>query len=125
VVVHVEDNVRRIVRIVVRNGTRLPMDSAQGRIFAAFSNPTPQTLGDVELRALRKSGIAFNSSVVEGITAAAAPIFQERDLVAAIAVVGTAASIPRDPDVASVRRLKETAELISADLGVLPIRHTR
>jgi DNA-binding IclR family transcriptional regulator len=124
VVVHVEDNVRRIVRIVVRNGTRLPMDSAQGRIFAAFMT-TPPKLPAIELKALRKTGVAFNSSVVEGITAAAAPIFQEREIVAAIAVVGTAASIPRDPDVTSVRRLRETAQLISADLGVLPLSHTR
>ena len=41
VVVRVDANTGRLVRIVVATGSRLPMDSAQGRVFAAFFDDVP------------------------------------------------------------------------------------
>lgn len=124
VVVHVEDNTNKIVRIVVRNGTRLPLRSAQGRVFAAFGTDAAAAAGFTvdELAAVRSSGVALNSHVVEGIASAATPVFQDRELVAAIALVGTVASIPAEADAAPIRRLRNTAELISTQLGFLPVR---
>ena len=43
VVMRVEDNTDRIARIVVRTGTRLPPDSAQGKVFEAFSQAEAST----------------------------------------------------------------------------------
>lgn len=121
VVVRVEDNTDRIVRIVVRTGARLPLDSAQGKVFCAFL--TDAVLGDMaeaELASVRTSGVAVNSRVVQGIRTIAVPVFQERELAAAMAVVGTSASVPEDPGAAIALRLRECAELLSTELGFLP-----
>jgi DNA-binding IclR family transcriptional regulator len=55
--------------------------------------------------------------VVEGICAIAAPVFQGDDLVAAMALVGTTASIDTDPDGHMGRLLRETAAALSNELG--------
>jgi DNA-binding IclR family transcriptional regulator len=121
VVVRVEDNTDRIVRIVVRAGTRLPTDSAQGKVHCAF-NPEAggPGMGGAELAAIRSSRVAVNSRVVEGIRAIAAPVFQDRQLAAAMALVGTAAAIPEDPASPLAAALLEAADVLSAELGFLP-----
>ena len=115
VVVRVDDNTDRLVRINVRTGSRLPLDSAQGKVFAAF-------LGDAGNSAarVRAAGIAFNARTVEGIAAIAAPVFQGDEIVATMALVGTTASIPPEPDSALARGLREIASALSAELGFLP-----
>jgi DNA-binding IclR family transcriptional regulator len=118
VVVHVEDNTTRLVRIVVRTGTRLPPGSAQGRVFAAFGY-SEYRLPRAEREAIVRTRVAVNSAVIEGIRSVATPLFQERELVATIAIVGTSAAIPEDVAAPLPRRLVETAEVISADLGFL------
>lgn len=122
VVVHVEDNTTRLVRIVVRNGTRLPMTSAQGQVFAAFGF-SDVLLDDVRRESILRSLVAVNSEVVQGIRSVATPLFQEQELVATIALVGTSAAIPAEPQAPLTRRLVETAERVSADLG--SVRHDR
>lgn len=117
VVVRVDDNTDRLVRIIVRTGARLPRDtSAQGKIFLAFGT------GDDDLRADERAAIlehrvAVNSQVVEGIRAIATPIFQGDELIAAMAVVGTIASLPDQPDSPVARRLRAAADALSAELG--------
>ncbi|MGH3367287.1 MAG: IclR family transcriptional regulator [Nocardioidaceae bacterium] len=118
VVVHVEDNTTRLVRIVVRNGTRLPPTSAQGQVFAAFGY-AEHRMSESDRDAILQSRVAVNSSVVEGIRSVATPVFQEREMVATIALVGTSAAIAADLHAPLTRRLVETAELVSADLGYL------
>ena len=116
VVVRVVDNTGRLVRIVVATGSRLPMDSAQGRVFAAFfadvSDPP-------EADAVRSDRIAFNARVVEGIAALAAPIFQGDEVVATLALVGTAAAIESSADRPMARSLRGNAEALSAELGFI------
>ena len=123
VVVRVDDNTDRIVRIVVRTGTRLPVESAQGKIHCAFN---PEIAGhgipEQEIEQVRAARIAVNSRVVEGIRAIAAPVFQDRELTAAMALVGTVAAIPDDPRSPLARLLLEAAEVLSAELGFLPDR---
>jgi DNA-binding IclR family transcriptional regulator len=115
VVVRVDDNTDRLVRINVRNGSRLPLDSAQGKVFRAFlAEADGSDLADVRLH-----GLAFNARVVEGIAALAAPVFQGDEPVAAMALVGTTAAIPRDPDSSIASQLRETAAALSAELGFL------
>ena len=121
VVMRVEDNTDRIARIVVRTGTRLPVRAAQDKVFRAFGRGIdPAGLEPDELDSIRARRIAVNSQVEEGIRAIATPVFQEADLVAAMALVGTTASVPSDPDSGLAASLRAAAELLSAELGFLP-----
>jgi DNA-binding IclR family transcriptional regulator len=116
IVVRVEDNTDRLVRINVRTGSRLPLDSAQGKVFRAY-------LGDEEgdrLRDVRDAGLAFTGRVVEGIAALAAPIFQGEEIVATMALVGTTAAISPDSGSAMGLALCDAAAGLSAELGFLP-----
>jgi DNA-binding IclR family transcriptional regulator len=110
VVVRVDDNTDRLVRINVRAGSRLPLDSAQGKMFRAY-------LSD-ELPEIRREGLAFTERVVEGIAALAAPVFQGDEIVATMALVGTAAAI--EPDARLGSALRAAAANLSAELGFLP-----
>jgi DNA-binding IclR family transcriptional regulator len=126
VVMRVEDNTDRIARIVVRTGTRLPIVSAQGKVFCAFGGEAPTVeVRPEEIEAIRAAGIAFNSQIEQGIRAIATPVFQETELAAAMALVGTTASIPDAPHSPPARKLREAAELLSAELGFLPDERRR
>jgi DNA-binding IclR family transcriptional regulator len=126
IVVRVEDNTDRIVRIVVRTGARLPVDSAQGKVNCAF-NPEIDNSGMSvsELAEIRINRVAVNSRVVEGIRAIAAPVFQDRQLAAAMALVGTTAAIPEDPRSPLAGMLLEATDVLSAELGFLPTERKR
>lgn len=119
-VLRVDDNTDRLVRIVVRTGSRLPLASAQGKAFCAFSDyvaDPPYTGKDLER--VRTAGVAVSSDVVAGIAALAAPIFQETEMVAAMAVVGTVAAIDATDDGALAKSLRSTADRLTAQLGIL------
>ena len=119
VVVRVDDNTDRLVRINVRTGSRLPAEtSAQGKIFAAYGGGN--SAGGEEGAAIRRAGLASNAMVVEGICAIAVPVFQGEELVAAMAIVGTTASVQTDPGAAMCRHLRETAAALSTELGFVP-----
>src|SRR5919201_2953408 len=121
VVLRTDDNTERIARIVVRAGSRLPLTtSAQGKVFGAFLPELENRLDSDELQVIRASRIAINSEVVAGIRAVATPVFQDRELLAAMAVVGTAAAIPDDPRSPLARTLRGAAERLSDELGFLP-----
>jgi IclR family pca regulon transcriptional regulator len=121
VVVRVEDNTTRLVRINVRTGSRLPLDSAQGKVFDAFLNRG----ADAELEHVREAGLAFNERLVEGIAALAAPVFQGKEIVASMALVGTTAAIRDDHRSRPARQLRSSAAALSAELGFLrPERRT-
>lgn len=115
VVVRTEDTTDRLVRINVPTGSRLPLDSAQGKVFRAFLGLD----GDPELAQIRRDGIAYNTRVVEGIAALAAPVFQGEELVATMALVGTIASIKEDAGSPMARSLREAAAGLSRELGFL------
>jgi DNA-binding IclR family transcriptional regulator len=121
VVVRVDDNTDRIARIVVRTGTRLPAGSAQGKVFAAFGDVPPAAahMADGELATVRASRVAVNSQVVQGIRAIAAPVFQDTELAAAMAIVGTTAGVPEDAGSPLAAALRDAAGLLSAELGFL------
>jgi DNA-binding IclR family transcriptional regulator len=119
VVVRVDDNTDRLVRIVVRVGARLPRgDSAQGKVFLAFG-PQAEELPEAERREIAETRVAVNSQVVDGIRAIATPIFQGEEIAAAMALVGTIASLPDDPRSEPAQRLRAAAEALSAELGFL------
>lgn len=116
VVVRVEDNVDRLVRISVPTGSRLPLDSAQGKVFRAFLEEG----GEVELGDVRRDRLAFNARVFEGIAALAAPVFQGDEIVATMALVGTTTAIEAGAGSRLARCLSDAAATLSAELGFLP-----
>ena len=77
----------------------------------------PATTSERELAQIRAAGIAVNSRVQDGIRAIATPVFQETELVAALALVGTTASIPSEPRSPVSRSLRDAAGDLSAELG--------
>jgi IclR family pca regulon transcriptional regulator len=116
VVVRVDDNTSRLVRIIVVTGSRLPPESAQGQVFRAFLEP-----GDPapELMTVREQRVAFFAEVVDGIAALAAPVFQGAEIVATMALVGTTASLETSADGKMARALREAAEHLSTELGFI------
>ena len=76
---------------------------------------------EASIELFREHGIAENSLVTEGIRTIAVPITADPgDVVATVAVVGTAEAIPSDPQSGKATALKRTAEQISARLSGLP-----
>jgi DNA-binding IclR family transcriptional regulator len=118
VVVRVAENHERLVRIVVAAGSRLPPDSAQGKVFRAFLGED----GDPDLEAVRRDGLAANAVVVEGVTAVAAPVFQGEEIVATMALVGTSATIDAAPGSAMTAALRDVARGLSTELGFVQSR---
>jgi DNA-binding IclR family transcriptional regulator len=117
VAVRVDDNTDRVVHIVVRTGSRLARTtSAQGKVFLAFSDEGG-ALAAKEHDRIRQTRIAINTQNEDGIRAIATPIFQDRDCVAAMAVVGTIANLPAKESAPLCLRLRETADILSAELG--------
>jgi DNA-binding IclR family transcriptional regulator len=113
VVVRVDANTSRLVRIVVATGSRLPLDSAQGKVFRAFIDER----ANGELEQIRSTRVAHFGAVVEGIGALASPVFQGAEIVATLALVGTTASIDPDPEGPLARSLRDAADALSTELG--------
>jgi DNA-binding IclR family transcriptional regulator len=114
VVVRVQDNTDKLVRIIVRAGSRLPPDSAQGQVFRAFLD---RENGSARMERIRRERMAENNAVVDGIAALAAPVFQGAEIIATLALVGTTASIDTEPSAPMARALRAAAETLSAELG--------
>ena len=126
VVVRVEDNLDRVVRVSISVGTRLsPLDSAQGRVFCAYldRNEVP-VLRDryppgvaQALESVRQTGISVNTNATFGVTTVAAPVFGSDEVIAALAIVGTSTTVPSDPDGPLSERLRAVAGELSAAAG--------
>jgi DNA-binding IclR family transcriptional regulator len=117
IVVRVADNTDRLVHIVVRTGSRLERSvSAQGKIFLAFTGQGEE-LRPRELDRILSTRIAVNTQTHDGIRAVATPVFQDREVIATMAVVGTIANLPESDGSKLARRLRESAELLTAELG--------
>jgi DNA-binding IclR family transcriptional regulator len=127
VVVHVDDDTDAVVRVGIRTGSRLDLEhSAQGRVLCAFIPPErEQAVADAlahseELREhvakIRRTGVAINTEADTGIRAVAVPVMVGDFPAAALAVVGTTVAIADDRLPAFGERLREIADVISADL---------
>lgn len=127
VVVRVDDNADRVVRVSVTTGIRLgAWDSAQGRTFCAFldDSQVPQlprgtsrrTLLD-DLVVIRSTHLALNTNDKHGTRTVAAPVFSGDHCVATIAIIGTVACIPDSRTSPIARKLLSAARRLSADFG--------
>jgi IclR family pca regulon transcriptional regulator len=128
VVVRVDDNTDRTIRISVRTGVRLPLlTSAQGRVFCAHlhHDEVPRLAGALrkdpqlaaELETIRKTGISVNTPVENGVRTIAAPVLQDRNIVAAMAIVGTTASISDRSGSEAAKALLTASHQLSKSLG--------
>jgi len=131
VVVRVQECTTKLVGITVRVGAALPLNSAQGRVFLAYLpdpflvkellarlSPGERTELEASLDEVRRTGIAVYSRVVAGIRTVAVPVFDRHGVIAAtLAVVGTTAAIPEDPESGLARALREAAAELSRELG--------
>lgn len=113
VIVAVEDSNDQLVRITVRAGSRLPPESAQGRIFRSHLAAD----GDVSLRTVRRDGYAYDDQVVEGIAVIAVPILQAGRIVATLAVAGMHQRIPAKLEGQVGTSLRSIADALSLELG--------
>lgn len=130
VVVRVDDNPERLVRISIHTGARLTLfHSSQGRVFCAFL-PEDEVPGlrralrkEARLRGalqqIRKHRIAITSDVEPGIRAIAAPVFAGDRIMATVAVVGTVASISESRTSAMARAVLGTAGHLSREFGTV------
>lgn len=130
VVVRVDDNPDRLVRISIHTGSRLTLfGSSQGRVFCAFlpEDEVPglkrQLRRDPALRAaiqnVRRHHIAIASDVEPGIRAVAAPVFHSDRIMAAVAIVGTKESLPEGRTSPAARALSEAAAKLSREFGTV------
>jgi DNA-binding IclR family transcriptional regulator len=112
------------ILITVRVGTTLDMDSAQGHLFLRFSadreaiasywaglDPVTRRRVEAEVADAGAVGLATISAPV-GMSILAAPVFDDHDVAATIAVVGTPAG-----DTAIATALRRAAFAITAELG--------
>ena len=130
VVVRVDDNPDRLVRISIHTGSRLtPFRSSQGQVFCAFlpegevnglrrALKRDRTLASA-LERVRRERLAITRDVEPGIRAIAAPVFQGDRVMATVAVVGTVASIPESRTSAMAKQLLVTAGQLSHEFGTV------
>ncbi|EXG79711.1 IclR family transcriptional regulator [Cryptosporangium arvum] len=128
VVVRVDDNTDRTVRISVRTGARLSMSrSAQGRVFCAFLDEDEVPgLGSLlrrnpdlrsELEAIRENGISVNTPADNGVRTIAAPVFQDATIVATMAIVGTTAAVADETGSPAAQSLLHISRSLTQELG--------
>lgn len=115
VVVRVADSSERVVRVSVRIGARPGADSAQWRVFAAWSDVGRDT-DEADRRLVTSDGVAIGSASRHGVRAVAAPVRTATGVVAALAVVGTTATIPDDPASAVARGARSAAATLAEQL---------
>lgn len=129
VVARVHEAETRIVNIVVRVGSPLPLEAAQSQVFLAFfkdpsaaqrllaQNASRREI-EAGLEAARRDGYLMSSQVAQGIRAIAVPVFDgHNDICATVALVGTVAGIPDTPNSGMVQALASSAGRLSRELG--------
>jgi DNA-binding IclR family transcriptional regulator len=72
-----------------------------------------------ELERILSTRIAVNTQTHDGIRAVATPVFQDREVIATMAVVGTIANLPAGDASQLAQRLREAAEQLTAELGFI------
>lgn len=123
VVVRIDDSTERTLRISVRAGARLDLESAQSQVFRAFleteelGDAAPTAADHEELRLVREHGIAMNTPGRHGVRTVAAPVFGDGRVVAVLAVVGTTSTVADDISSGTAKAVIAAAETLTARLG--------
>jgi DNA-binding IclR family transcriptional regulator len=115
VVVRVAYPPRRNIFVGVRVGDRLTSAAAQSLVMRAYL--TGYDRADPRLADVRRVGYAVTHYRDSGTVAVARPVFQDGQIAATIAALGTLATIDDENLKEVAQRLGEAAERIERDLG--------
>lgn len=119
----------KLIQVMVRTGSQLPIDAAQSRVFLAYLRdrriverlldmvPDRRELLEEEIGQTRAAGVVVINRVVEGLRTVAVPVFDGRNVVASLAVIGTTSAIPEDPAGGQARAVIQAGERLSRQLG--------
>ena len=120
----------KLTQILIRVGSQLPLDAAQTRVFLAFLKDhkvvdrllalVPDRREELEqaIATAAREGIVIMSRVVEGMRTLAVPVLDARgEIVASLAVIGTTAAVPDDPQSGIAQALAESARSLTDQLG--------
>lgn len=113
------------ILVTVRVGTVLDMDSAQGQLFLQYStdhevisrywaslDPVKRRRVEADVAGVAALGLARASAPIGGLSILAAPVFDDHDVAATIAVVGVE---PDDTEIAAA--LRSAAFRVTVELG--------
>lgn len=119
----------KLIQVLVRVGSQLPIDAAQMRLYLAFLNDkrvvekilslVPDRRAELE-RSMEKGardGLIIVGGYVEGLRTVTVPVLDARGIAASMAIVGTEAAVPADPRAGLPRELAKAAEELSRQLG--------
>lgn len=121
VVVRIDDSTERTLRISVRTGARLDLESAQSQVFRAFLEDNefdgPPDSDEHELRHVREHGMTMSTPGRHGVRTVAAPVFGDGRIVAVLAVIGTTSTVPDDISSATAKAVVAAAATLTSRLG--------
>jgi DNA-binding IclR family transcriptional regulator len=101
------------ILVTVRVGTVLDMDSAQGQLFLRYStDPAERRRVEADVAGVAALGLARAPAPIGGLSILAAPVFDDHDVAATIAVVGVE---PDDTEIAVA--LRRAAFRVTVELG--------
>jgi DNA-binding IclR family transcriptional regulator len=101
------------ILVTVRVGTVLDMDSAQGQLFLRYStDPAERRRVEADVAGVVALGLARAPAPIGGLSILAAPVFDDHDVAATIAVVGVE---PDDTEIATALRC--AAFRVTVELG--------
>lgn len=119
----------KLIQVMVRTGSQLPIDAAQTRIFMAYLRdrrmverllamvPDQRDQLEAEVAQTQKDGVVVVNRIVEGLRTLAVPVFDSGNVVAALAVIGTTSSIPEEPVGGLADAVMRAGERLSRQLG--------
>lgn len=119
----------KLIHILIRIGTALPLSAAQTRVFLAhLKDPqrveqllslVPEERAGIEadVATVRAEGMLAKSGYVVGLTTVAVPVFNSHGITATLGLVGTDAVLNTPTRAPLTDRLVRTAEALSRQLG--------
>lgn len=119
----------KLIQVMVRTGSQLPIDAAQTRIFMAYLRdrriverllamvPDQREQLETEIAQTGKDGVVVVNRIVDGLRTLAVPVFDSGNVVAALAVIGTTSSIPEEPVGGLADAVIRAGERLSRQLG--------
>jgi DNA-binding IclR family transcriptional regulator len=118
----------KLIQVLVRVGSQLPLDAAQTQLFLAFLDDkrtaerllalVPDRRDELKSRVEQaRRGVVIFSGYIEGLRTVAVPILDGRGIAASLAIIGTEAAIPEDPEAGLVRALRREGEHLSRQIG--------
>jgi DNA-binding IclR family transcriptional regulator len=119
----------KLIQVMVRTGSALPIDAAQTRTFLAFLRdrrvverllamvPDRRKQLEAEIAETQADGAVVVNRVVEGLRTLAVPVFDSRNVVASLAIIGTQWAITDDPTDIQAKAVLTAGERLSRQLG--------